>query len=261
MGQKSKNGFTLIELLVVIAIIALLLSIVMPSLQAVKKKAQEVMCKSNQHQWALCYQLYANDWDGQFPKYLGGTLSVSYMESLRDYYDDVNKMRTCPVAKKPSTLNPTGLQPLSFFGSTYSSWQVDPTAVWLADDDWGVGSFTENSWIRGSDYPAWNDKEWVSFASIKSLSAVPLLLDGRWHDAHVESIVPASAPTEVDFYNINNWSTMRTFMMRRHGDGINAAMADMSSIHIASEDLWTLKWHSQFERKTDVDLQWLKDDL
>ena len=261
MKSKCDKAFTLIELLVVIAIIAMLLAIVMPSLRAVKKKAQEIICKTNQHQWTLCYQLYANDHEGQLPKYWGGTLSVSYMESLRDYYEDVNKMRTCASAKKPSTLNPTTLQPLSFFGSTYNAWQIDPVAGWLADDDWGIGSFTENSWIRESDYAPFNGKEWISFTNMKALSEVPLLLDGRWHDAHVESIVPPSATTEVLFYNLSNWSTMRTFMMRRHGDGINASMADMSTIHVDIEDLWTFKWHTEFEKKTDIDLQWLKDDL
>ncbi len=261
MKTREIRAFTLIELLVVIAIIGLLLAIVMPSLQAAKKRAQEIICKSNQHQWALCYQLYSNEWEGDLPKYLGGTLSVSYMESLRAYYDNVNNMRTCPTAKNPSELNPTGLQPLSFFGSTYNAWQIDPTAGWLADDDWGIGSFTENSWIRESDNPAWKDKEWISFTNMKNLSAVPLLAGGRWHDAHVESIVPASATNEVAFYNINNWSTMRTFMMRRHRDGINVAMADMSTNHVAAEDLWTLKWHKQFEKKTDIDLSWLKDEL
>ncbi len=261
LEPKTGKAFTLIELLVVISIIAMLLAIVIPSFRAAKKKAQEIICKTNLHQWVLCYQLYANDYEGQLPKYWGGTLSVSYMESLRSYYENINKMRTCPSAKKPSKNNPTGIEPLSFFGSTYNAWRIDPVAVWLADDDWGIGSFTENSWIRESDWSDWNDREWVSFSKMKSPSEVPFLLDGRWHDSHVESIVPQSEPTEVQFYNINNWSTMRAFMMRRHGSGINAAMADMSTIHVAIEDLWTLKWHKQFEKKTDIDLKWLKDSL
>ena len=47
--MKTKKGFTLIELLVVIAIIALLLSIILPSLKMAKQSGMTVICKSNLH--------------------------------------------------------------------------------------------------------------------------------------------------------------------------------------------------------------------
>lgn len=63
----KKGGFTLIELLVVIAIIALLLAIIMPALNRAKMYAEEIMCKSNLHQYQLATQLYINEYDDRFP--------------------------------------------------------------------------------------------------------------------------------------------------------------------------------------------------
>ena len=139
--SQKKRGFTLIELLVVIAIIALLISVIMPALKAAKRQAQGAVCMSNLKQWGTCYSLYFEDWDSYFPPFVGGTLATTFMESLRDYYDDINKLRTCLSAAKVATGNPTTLQPLSFFGYTLNAWQIDPTAVWLDDEDWGIGSY------------------------------------------------------------------------------------------------------------------------
>jgi prepilin-type N-terminal cleavage/methylation domain-containing protein len=58
---RHRRGFTLIELLVVIAIIALLLSILMPTLQKVKEQARATTCLSNLKQIGLASELYAGD--------------------------------------------------------------------------------------------------------------------------------------------------------------------------------------------------------
>lgn len=60
-----KRGFTLIELLVVIAIIALLLSILMPSLAKVKEQARIVICRSNLHQWGTSLMGYMAENNGK----------------------------------------------------------------------------------------------------------------------------------------------------------------------------------------------------
>jgi len=57
----ASSGFTLIELLIVIAIIAVLLAIVLPSLQKVKSYARRLICQNNLKQIALGWDLYLNE--------------------------------------------------------------------------------------------------------------------------------------------------------------------------------------------------------
>ncbi len=62
--MRKRKGFTLIELLVVIAIIALLMSILMPALQRVRKQARKVVCMANLKQWGLFWKMYCDDNNG-----------------------------------------------------------------------------------------------------------------------------------------------------------------------------------------------------
>ena len=67
--MKKRHAFTLIELLVVIAIIALLLSIIAPSLRKVKEVARKVICKSNMHQIGVAFGVYESSYDYNFRKH------------------------------------------------------------------------------------------------------------------------------------------------------------------------------------------------
>ncbi len=64
--QKTK-AFTLIELLVVIAIIALLVSILLPSLKRAKDLAKQAACSANMRAIGLSVQMYASECDDWLP--------------------------------------------------------------------------------------------------------------------------------------------------------------------------------------------------
>lgn len=60
--RNSLAGFTLIELLVVISIIALLMSILMPSLGKAREMGKRVVCLTRQKQLVTACAIYANDY-------------------------------------------------------------------------------------------------------------------------------------------------------------------------------------------------------
>ncbi|MCC6581454.1 MAG: type II secretion system protein [Phycisphaeraceae bacterium] len=62
------TGFTLIELLVVISIIALLVSILLPSLAKARRASQTIQCQSNLRQWQLATLNYCAQSKEQIPK-------------------------------------------------------------------------------------------------------------------------------------------------------------------------------------------------
>jgi prepilin-type N-terminal cleavage/methylation domain-containing protein/prepilin-type processing-associated H-X9-DG protein len=68
LQRRSTKGFTLVELLVVIGIIALLISILLPSLNRAREQANRIKCASNLRQIGYGIQLYANENNGNYPR-------------------------------------------------------------------------------------------------------------------------------------------------------------------------------------------------
>ena len=90
---KKKSSFTLIELLIVMAIIAILVALLLPTLQRAKFKAKLVSCASSQRQTYLALALYAKDNSNRLPT---TNLEANYwgdegVYSLHVDYDKSNK--------------------------------------------------------------------------------------------------------------------------------------------------------------------------
>lgn len=66
--RAAAKAFTLVELLVVIGIIAVLVSILLPTLGRAREQAGRTKCASNLRQIAIGARLYANENGGKFPR-------------------------------------------------------------------------------------------------------------------------------------------------------------------------------------------------
>lgn len=86
------RAFTLVELLVVISIIALLLSVLMPSLNKARNSAKSVACKSNLKQQGYAVMLYVEDNSQRMPpSYIptnGSSLTNNWVPLISRYIGD-----------------------------------------------------------------------------------------------------------------------------------------------------------------------------
>ncbi|MFH1746263.1 MAG: prepilin-type N-terminal cleavage/methylation domain-containing protein [Planctomycetota bacterium] len=121
-------GFTLIELLVVVAIIAILMAILLPSLQQARAQGKAAVCLSNMRSLGLAVQLYAQNNNDRFPSfgYVHGGESdphKSWIYTLAEEYgrrggdivgdgadaellSEIRDIRRCPTDRSPHFKRP-----------------------------------------------------------------------------------------------------------------------------------------------------------
>ncbi|MBM4104423.1 MAG: prepilin-type N-terminal cleavage/methylation domain-containing protein [Planctomycetes bacterium] len=74
--KHNRQAFTLIELLVVIAIIALLLSIIVPSLRKAKESAQSIVCRNHLKTLAQANLIYTVRWKNWYVPVIDTTMTA-----------------------------------------------------------------------------------------------------------------------------------------------------------------------------------------
>lgn len=246
--MKTKKGFTLIELLVVIAIIAMLLSIILPSLKMAKQHAFTVICKSNLHQWHLVFKMYTQDHNDSFHSGWADNAQDSnwWMDAALIYYGDVDEIRCCPTATRPIRTLDNSPGP-GINKQPFAAWGEDP---WLNGH---FGSYGINSWVQNpADIKIQNlnisaaqlKKYWKTMTA-KGASEVPVLTDAQWIDFWPE---PSDAPPASEDQTWGGNSNFVRIVQNRHGEKQNVIFMDGTVKTVGLKELWTLKWHTEYNK-------------
>ena len=258
MNNKQK-AFTLIELLVVIAIIALLLSIILPSMKKAKEYARKVICQSNTRQLGVVYGMYTNDNSGFFPPSSQDPEVVpdgagTWFLVLRSYYGDPETL-LCPASKPapvplPGYLNNRWQWDIQWWSTVFPTQTSDPETSEIR------GSYGQNWWLTSSDsefpgsYP--DENKFKRISNIPSPSSVPVVGDcGAFLVRPTEGSDPP--PNDGD-YTFAAGDEMRRVCTNRHNSGgVNWVFADFSVQHLRLKQLWKTRWHKNWQTREITD--------
>ena len=144
ISQRQHVAFTLVELLVVVATIALLVSILLPSLSGAKEQAKGTRCLTNLHNLGVAMVMYQASNDGYFWPYVRNgayfwgtpTDPVDKTQSAFLKYCDYSLANLwCPSLKWGDYVPQGGVnEPTTTYG--YNAWCLDP-GIWGRRDAGG----------------------------------------------------------------------------------------------------------------------------
>jgi prepilin-type N-terminal cleavage/methylation domain-containing protein len=236
--MKRSKGFTLIELLVVISIIALLLSIVMPSLKRVKEQARNTICQTNLHGMSYAFHTYLDDNKNTYPL---GWVNTTYSKAqdiwfvaMQPYYDDKKVLR-CPSTSDSKEV-------------PFGTWRVEKEsslAGALGVDETYELSYVINGHVQSFENTVSYTDKWKKSGQ-KGAFNIPVLLDGfRFFQGR--TITPYDEPPPYQgAYSVAGLTF--SFMIDRHNGTNNALFMDHSLREIGIKQLYTLKWSPVFDR-------------
>jgi len=219
-----------------------------------RRRAKEVVCQANLHQWHTVFQGYLKQNDGKFFTGDKGTPGFWWPKELSEEHRDWKRTRTwfCPTANIPlqdergqiiRTLNIftawgifTGpeLGPNGIGGSyALNGYVLDIQGNWP-----GVG----RGWTRTFESGVPATDGWLDLNNVPEANTVPMFIDALRFDLWP---LPTDRPAADEFAAWTG-NLMARCCINRHDGAVNCLFVDGSVRRVGLKELWTLKWHKSF---------------
>jgi len=224
------------DLAVVLVIVLLVIMNIGAINNTGRKRAKEMVCLSNLHQWGKMFEMFTNDNNGYFNTgYIAATVGEKglWMNALRPYYKNNVSLLLCPEATRAGY----------YYSSTFIAWSRDGL---YGSSQSTVGSYGINGWTNRAIITSVGDTQqyWKNVRSVQGKNNIPVFLDSTSYNARPTDT--DSPPNYFSEWAMGAHSGMNNFCIDRHNGGVNGLFMDWSARKIGLKELWTLKWHRNF---------------
>jgi prepilin-type N-terminal cleavage/methylation domain-containing protein len=201
--MKRRNAFTLIELLVVIAIIAVLISLLLPSLANARNQAKTVVCMSNLNQMYKGFIMYTDNNGGKLP------ISQNYTDGDPNTNNWVSYIYDYVVQYDPNKTGSSGYFDKftkSVFRCPANGNALDPDRSKLLWVSYGIPFLINGTWASGA-----------SAAMISSINE-PKAPD--------KAVLIGDSYRDPGLIQMNDYITYYNTYAIRHNESLNKIMFD-----------------------------------